>query len=171
VNRARLVRSAHSALALALVLGSASCVPPSDRRPGLWLTGPEVTEPVSDWSFTDSVPEILVETRTWYRVPHSVTTVVVTHDGTLYVPSLYRDGGSFPDAKYWNRNVARDPRVRLKIAGKLYPRQAVLVTDPAEFQRVFEAFARKFERWKEMLEKPETRPALVFLRMDPRAAG
>jgi hypothetical protein len=157
--------------ALALVgLLLAACLPPKDRRAGLWLSGEEVKEPVTDWSFTQDAQEIFVETRTWYFVPHSVTTVVVAHGGTLYVPSIYRDGGGFPDGKYWNRNIVRDPRVRLQIGDKIYPRQAVLVTDPAEIAAVSDAFAHKFERWKEMQEKPETRPNLVFIRMDPRGA-
>ena len=56
-----------------------------------------------DWSFSDDAQEIFVETRTWYGVSHSVTVVCATHDGALYVPSLYREGGDFPDPKFWNR--------------------------------------------------------------------
>ncbi len=47
---------------------------PRDRSPGLWLKGELVTTPVTDWSFTDQFEEINVETRTWYFIPHSVTT-------------------------------------------------------------------------------------------------
>src|SRR5512138_3853539 len=106
------------------VLALVACAP-KDRRPGLRLSGEVVAEPVADWSFTNDVREIFVETRTWYGIPHSVTTVVVAHNGTLYVPSVYMEGGTFPEARFWNRNVARDPRVRLKIGERIFERKAV----------------------------------------------
>ena len=150
--------------------GTVACEP-HDRRPGQWLHGEVVTQPVSDWSFSNDIDEIFVETATWYLVPHSVTTTVVTSDGTLYVPSLYYEGGEFPNERFWNRNIARDPDVRLGIGDKVYPRTAALVTDPAERTRVLAAFAAKYDRWREMLKNgdPE-KPKIVLLRMDPRAA-
>jgi hypothetical protein len=149
-----------------------ACVPPADRRPGLWLSGEVVEAPVADWSFTGAAQEIFVETRTWYGIPHSVTTVLVEHAGTLYVPSLFQTQVEFPLEKYWTRNIARDPRVRLQIEGKLYPRLAALVTDPAEYEAVFDAFALKYERWKEFrTTPPEQRPTIYFVRMDPVASG
>lgn len=36
---------------------------------GLWLTGDLVTTPVTDWSFTDAIPTVQIETRTWYLIP------------------------------------------------------------------------------------------------------
>src|SRR5262245_29953892 len=109
-----MTRTGLQALAIALaVLPLVGC-DPKDRRPGLWLSGEVETAPVTDWSFANEQREIFVETRTWYGIPHSVTTVVVAHNGTLYVPSVYFEGGDFPDARFWNRNVVRDPRVRLK---------------------------------------------------------
>jgi hypothetical protein len=144
------------------------CVDPSDRRPGFWLSGEVETAPVADWSFTDARREIFLETRTWYGIRHSVTVVCAAHDGALYVPSLYYGGGDFPAERHWHRNVARDPRVRLQIGDRLYERRAVLVTDPAEWNAVFAAFARKMPFWKELADKPEAeRPKLIFMRMDP----
>ena len=170
-SRATGVRATGArALALvAAVLALAACEP-SDRRPGLWLSGEVVEAPVADWSFTDEVTEIFVETRTWYGVPHSVTTVCAAHDGTIYVPSVYFEGGEFPDARAWNRNVVRDPRVRLKIGDRIYERTAVLVEDRDEWNEVLAAFARKLPFWSDLAAKPEAeRPKIVFLRMDPRA--
>ncbi len=65
---------------------------PSDRRPGTWLSGDVVAQPVSDWSFTADAMEVYVETRTWYGVPHSVTTACATTGDTLYIPSVYVEG-------------------------------------------------------------------------------
>ena len=157
-------------LVLLLAVPLLAACEPKDRRPGLWLSGELVDEPVADWSFTDAHREIFVETRTWYGVPHSVTTVSAAREGTLYVPSVYSEGGTFPEARRWNRNVVRDPRVRLGIGGRLYERKAVLVEDPDEWSRALEAFAAKYPFWQELAGKPESeRPTLVFLRMDPPA--
>lgn len=146
----------------------AACAP-HDRRPGLWLSGEVLREPVSDWSFTDAVPEIFLETRTWYGIPHSVTVVCVGIGDRLYVPSVYRERGEFPDERLWNRNVVRDPRVRLQIAARIYERNAVLVEDPAEWRAVLDAFTHKSPFWKDLAALPEAeRPRLYFLRMDPR---
>jgi len=145
---------------------------PSDRRPGLWLSGEVETGPVADWSFTEDQREIFVETRTWYGIPHSVTVVCAAYNGALYVPSLYYEGGVFPTGRFWHRNVARDPRVRLKIGNRIFERRAVLVEDPAERNGVLTAFARKMPFWKELADKPEPeRPKIVFLRMDPPGEG
>jgi hypothetical protein len=38
----------------------------------------------------------------------------------------------FPYDKAWTANVARDPRVRLKIDGKIYEATVALMTDRAE---------------------------------------
>ena len=159
-----------AALASALVLSG--CVDPKDRRPGLWLSGDVETAPVTDWSFTDMRREIFLETRTWYGIRHSVTVACAVHDGALYVPSLYYDGGEFPEKRHWHRNVARDPRVRLEIDGRIYERRAVLVTDPVEWNGVLASFSSKAPFWKELAEKPESeRPKIIFMRMDPPAEG
>lgn len=162
----------HVVVLLAVAVLALSACEPKDRRPGLWLSGEVVTAPVTDWSFTNDHDEIFVETQTWYRVPHSVTTTVVTSGGTLYAPSLYYDGGEFPTERYWNRNIARDPNVRLKIGDKIYERRAALVTDPAERTRVLAAFAAKYDRWRDLLKDGDpVKPKIILLRMDPRNAS
>ncbi len=122
-------------------------VEPRDQSPGLWLSGERVTEPVTDWSFTDDYEEIFVQTRSPYLVPHSVTTYCALYDGDLYLFSAYYEGGVFPDARAWNRNVMRDPRVRLKIGGQLFDRTVRHVTDAATRQAVHERFIAKYPQW------------------------
>ena len=117
---------------------------PQDRRPGLWLKGEVVTQPVTDWSFTDQYPNIFVQTRSWYGLPHSVTTTVTAHDGKLYLTSVYRPGGRFPDDRLWNRNIMREPHVRLKIGDRVFDRTVALVTDPAEKDAVLATKAKKY---------------------------
>jgi hypothetical protein len=157
-------------LALVCAVALSGCIDPSERRPGLWLSGEVESAPVTDWSFTDATPQIYLETRTWYGIRHSVTVVCAAHDGALYVPSVYYGHGEFPDERHWHANVARDPRVRLQIGDRLYERRAVLVTDPAEWNGVLAAFTQKMPFWKDLAEKPEAeRPKLIFMRMDPPA--
>jgi hypothetical protein len=109
-------------------------------RPRLWLRGEIVTTPVRDWSFVDKVEHpgrnlntIMVETRAPYFIPHSVRVVPLVRNGQLYIRSHQdRMDMEFPKDKSWTSNVARDPRVRLKIAGKLYEMTMVLIADRAE---------------------------------------
>ena len=161
----------HFALvALLLLVVTSGCIDPKDRRPGLRLSGEVVNEPISDWSFSNEIQQIHLETRTWYQIPHSVTTVCAGIGEKLYVPSIYYGGGEWPD-KYWNSNASSDPRVRLEMDGKIYEREAVLVEDPAEFQAAARALAAKYPLWQEMLAKPESeRPDMSLVRMDPRSS-
>lgn len=109
-------------------------------RPGLWLKGEVVTTPVTDWSFVDKVEHpgrslntVLVETRTPYFIPHSVRTIPSVRDGVLYIRSHQdRMDVQFPHDKSWTADVARDPRVRIKIGDKLYEATMVLVADRAQ---------------------------------------
>lgn len=139
-----------SALIAGLVLGLIVLrmvgLDPKERRPGLWLTGQLVTQPVTDWSFTDRYPTIFVQTRSWYGLPHSVTTTVTAYNAHLYLTSVYRPGSQFPRDRLWNRNIMRDPHVRLKIGDQVFDRTVALVTDPAEKDAVLEAKAKKYPR-------------------------
>jgi hypothetical protein len=120
---------------------------PHDRTPGLWLKGNLVTTPVADWSFTDNIPKVKLQTQTWYLLPHSVTIDCVAYDGQLYLSSVYPAGTS----RSWNDNALRDPRVRIKIGNDVYDRTLSLVTDPAEQKHGLQARSKKY---------PELRPEL-----------
>jgi len=120
---------------------------PRDLQPGFWVNGDLVEEPVSDWSFTDNVEEIYVQTNTRYLIPHSVTTYCTVHNGTLYLFSAYYSGGTFPDERSWNVNVMRDPRVRLKIGGQLFDQNLRYIDDAATRRPVHQAFVDKYPQW------------------------
>jgi hypothetical protein len=162
------VRTLQRGFALMLVVIATGCVDPKDRRPGLLLRGEVVESAIDDWSFSDAFQEVYLETATWYLVPHSVTTVCAGIGDKLYVPSLYYAGGAWPN-KYWNENVASDPRVRVEMGDKIYEREAVVVENPQEFQAALEALAAKYPFWRDMLAKPESeRPDMAIVRLDPR---
>ena len=108
--------------------------------PGLWLSGNLVTTPVADWSFTDSIQTVKVQTNTWYLIPHSVTTWCIAYNGQLYLAT------SGAAVREWPRNVARDPHVRLKVGDKLYDRTLSVVTDPADREAVLQVRAKKYSQ-------------------------
>lgn len=110
-------------------------------RPGLWLKGEVVSEAVTNWDWVNQYSDAFaedateLETRTWYGIPHSVTVLLVPRGDKLYLQSsaqTFRLNKEFPYGKAWWRNVERDPRVRLKIGGKIYEMTVVLVQDRAE---------------------------------------
>ncbi|MDE3109970.1 MAG: hypothetical protein KGL02_08520 [Acidobacteriota bacterium] len=123
-------------------------------RPGLWLKGPVVNTPVIDWSFVNeqkhpgqSLNTILVETRTPYFIPHSVRVMPQVVDGRLYIRSHQsRMDRKFPDDKSWTANAIRDPRVRLKIGGKLYRATLVLVADRAQAMQLLGRNPETYEK-------------------------
>lgn len=133
-------------LALALVVFRFTGLEPKDRRPGLWLKGDLVTAPVDDWSFTDKIRNIEVETRTWYLLPHSVRINCVAYNGHLYVSTVNPIGENTPHN--WNVNVMRDPHVRIKIGNQLYDRTLALVTDPTEKAGMLAARVKKYPALK-----------------------
>lgn len=133
-------------LVVALVVVRLVGLDPRERWPGLWLTGEAATAPISDWSFTDGYQTIFVQTRSWYGVPHSVTVTCTAHEGHLYLTATYAPGQEFPRDRLWNRNVVRDPHVRLKIGTKLYDGTLALVKDAAEKDAVLAAKVKKYPR-------------------------
>jgi hypothetical protein len=106
--------------------------PGPGNYPGLWLSGNIVTTPVSDWSFVSQYKTDKLQARTWYLIPHSVTTGFIVHNGQLYITSMFGAGVPFPQGKSWVSNVMRDPHVRLKFGNDLYDCTLSHVTDSDE---------------------------------------
>src|SRR5580693_3468846 len=75
--------------------------PGPGNYPGLWLSGKVVTAPVSDWTFATQYRTDKVQTRTWYLIPHSVTTGFVVRNGQLYITSFFGPGMTYPQSKSW----------------------------------------------------------------------
>lgn len=127
---------------------------PHGGIPGLWLSGQVVTAPVTDWSFTDQVATIKLQTQSRFLLPHSVTIGCLAYDGQLYVSSVL----PACTPRSWNDNLLRDPRARIKIGNKVYDRTLVLVTDPAEIAAVLQVRAKKYPR----LKVPENATIHIF---------
>jgi hypothetical protein len=131
-------------LILLLVVLRITGLNPRDRTPGLWLSGNLVTTPVTDWSFTDKVPNIKLQTESWYGLPHSVTINCLSVNCQFYVSSVFPAG----TPRSWNDNVMRNPHVRIKIGNDLYDRTMVPVTDPVEREAALQARAKKYPTLK-----------------------
>jgi hypothetical protein len=122
---------------------------------GLRLSGTEVTTPMTDFSWTDTIRWVQIETTPWYRIPYHITTDFARdiNDNALYTHSSYgppRPG--YPDvredfgaARAWNRNLMRDPRMRFKMWGddRVFRATARLITDPVEYDKARQAFHTK----------------------------
>jgi hypothetical protein len=109
--------------------------------PGLWLQGEVVSEPVKNWDWVREVNHpvrehyIMMETNTWYGIPHSVTVRLNPRGDKLYLVGTAQGARldkKFPDGKAWWKNVMRDPRVRMKIDGKIYEMTLVLINNRDE---------------------------------------
>jgi hypothetical protein len=144
---------------------------------GFWLTGDVVRTPVTDWSFTDSIPNIQIQTHTWYLLPHVLTTDIARVGGQLYLFSEYfppapgkpDTRGDFPQARFWNRMVVRDPRIRMKIGNQLFDMRAYPLSDPAQIDAARNAFLSKYGDVRRGEAAPEAqRPALYFFRLEPQ---
>lgn len=165
-HRQRRTLSAVALTAALAMLVTAGCEP-KDRRPGTWLAGAVVETPVTDWSFVNEHPEVYVETRPWYLIPHSVTTVIASSGDKVFVPSIYDAPAPFPGSKYWNRIIADNPAVRVKIGERLYAMEARPAADPNEFQEGLAALARKYDFWRQVRDGGKPDLAFVIIRLQP----
>jgi len=113
--------------------------------PGLWLKGEVVREAVTNWDWANDVSDpirknsIMLETRTWYGIPHSVTISPTARGDKLYIGGSEQDfrlQKEFPDSKAWWANIVSDPRVRMKIDGKIYEMTVSLIADRAEVAQI-----------------------------------
>ncbi len=144
-------------IAIAIAISLAGCFGPKDRRPGMRLPG-EVTPTPSDWSFTNDHPEIAIEVRTPYFLPHSVTIACGTLDGNLYV------GARDPETKRWPGWVDDDPEVRLGIGDRVYEVKLVPITDAALIARIRQGTPTKYDR-----SPPPDDMAIRFWQVQPRS--
>ena len=132
--------NSRSILCFAFLIGiGLSACQPEDESPGLWLSGNENSSRVSDWRFTDDIQEILIETRTWYFLPHSTTIWCVQFEGNLYLGSY----GS--ELKFWEKNIERNPQARLSINSDLYRVNVLRIQDLASNQQISEVYSRKYD--------------------------
>lgn len=115
------MRSALLMLTFALL--AAGCGGPMLVFPGGALRGEVVSTPVDDWSFAD---DRFIDLETRLDDPYSVELNYFVKDGKLYVDPA--------EGRRWLDHIRADPRVRVRLGGKVYPTTAVLVGKPGELE-------------------------------------
>ena len=121
--------------------------------PGGPLGGAPSLEDPGDWSFAGDVPTLELEVG-----GRSRTVWYVTRGPVLYVAAAEAE------RKRWPAEAAADGRVRLRVGGRLYERQAVRITEPSVAGPVEEAFRAKYQ----VDLDPEAAARAWLFRMDPR---
>jgi len=77
-------------------------------------SGELVTEPVTDWTFAENIPEIemqLVDDSS------SRTTWILVRNGVAYIPASL----SFPPGKSWHKRADKHGAAVIRVQGKRYP--------------------------------------------------
>lgn len=151
------------ALVGVVILGARFLYGPLGPIPGPELSGTVIEEPVDDWSLADAIQVIQVETRS--EDPYTVNTWVTRAGDGIYVFAGTED-------KTWIRNVLADPRVRIRIGGRIHERSAVRVASLEE-KRAFllrmrskygNHFEFELESWQHQWDTGE----FVLFRLEPR---
>ncbi len=150
---------------------------------GEFTSGEWVVHAVDDWSFAHGKN---VELQLM-NPASSRTTGIMLHKGELYIPcDLGFMWNRFTGQtrwllnliywfKDWHHAALADRRVVLRIDGKRYARQAVLVKDPQlieELKIALEQMASEFFTDVDFSERPTKGPNDIwFFRLDPRGFG
>jgi hypothetical protein len=128
-----LVRTIVASLLAGWLMG---CGSPVALLPGGALEGP-VEPPPADWSFSDGVDTVQLETRP--SEPYSVNIWMIAIEGAAFVHA----GANRSE---WVEHIEADPRVRLRVDGPVYELAASRVTAQDEFDRFSDAYERKYDR-------------------------
>jgi hypothetical protein len=133
------------AIVMLALLGLPACGP-FVMIPGGEISG-EVQSVPSDWSFSDAVKTIQLETRP--GEPYSVNIYGVAVGRDFYVAA------SKPDNQ-WARHIANDDNVRLRIGKAIYELRAVRDDSPEGRERFLAAVKRKYDYVPEEGEASES---------------
>jgi hypothetical protein len=121
--------------------------------PGGPIRGEPSREDPANWTFAGG--EATLELQVGDR---SRTVWFVTYQSLLYVAAAEAA------RKQWPAEVMSDPRVRLRVAGRIYDRNLVRVEDEA----MREAVGRTFETRYQTTLDDETKSRVWVFRVDPR---
>ena len=122
--------------------------------PGGRLSG-TVTPAPEDWSFTDEVETLQLETRP--EDPYSVNVWGTAVGAHMYVAGAEVESG-------WVKNVLENPLVRLRVGEALYELQAIRTEAPEELEAFLVAAKNKYDFEPE----PEQREQATLFRLETR---
>ena len=122
--------------------------------PGGALSG-DVKPTPTDWSFSDSVETVQLETNP--DDPYSVNVWGVGDGAHFYIAAGDK-------TNEWAENLRHDPRARLRIGDDLYELRAIEVHDDAQLDTFLAAAKQKYDFEPE----PEQRANAALFRLGPR---
>ena len=141
-------------LLVALAFAAGACSGPFFLLPGGELEGEVVPVP-ADWSFTDDVSTIQIETNP--ADPYSVNIWVTAVDDALYLHA-----GA--NRATWVEHLEADPRIRIGIDDSLYELASTRVTGEDEYARFADAYESKYG----VRPRNENIAEIYLLRLDAR---
>ena len=137
---------------LFVTLGALAGCGPIVLIPGGELSGQVVAAP-GDWKFTDAVGTVQLETRP--DDPYSVNIWVTAVGDELFFAT---------SETAWAAYIEHDPRVRLRVDGKIYLLRATRSDSAADREALLAAMKRKYDFEP---DPDETTEATVY-RLEPR---
>ena len=112
---------------------------PCRQLPGIFLLGDAVEDPVTDWSFANSVRLCQVQVKPG-TLPHAVNLNCMSAGGALYLSCMNcRD-------KVWSNSALANPQARLRVGESVYPVHLARVRDPGQLDIAWRARADKVGR-------------------------
>ena len=124
----------RSSLLAVLMTGWVGCSGPFVLLPGGELEGEPAPVP-EDWGFSDAISTIQIETRP--EEPYSVNIWVVAMGDALYLHAGRKRAT-------WIEHLEADPRLRVRIEGRIYELAATRVVSAEEFARFADAYEAKY---------------------------
>ncbi len=132
---------------------------------GPFASGEHVTGPEPDWSFVREIQEVEFQLL---DPPRSRTTWILEHEGKAYIPSGYMTTWWGRIWKRWPHEVAKDPRILLRIDGKIYERKLVRVEAGPQLAPLLAELSRKYTGGAEIPMQAVTSGYLWLFELAPR---
>jgi hypothetical protein len=114
---------------------------------GPFTSGELVRGPEPDWSFVRDVREVEFQLL---EPPRSRTTWILDHAGKAYIPCGYMTSWWGRLWKRWPHEAAKDPRILLRIDGRLYERRLVRIEDGPALEPLLAQLGRKYAGGREV---------------------
>ena len=120
------------------------CGGPLGPLAGGQLSGVQIDEHVTNWSFAADAEQVQLETRSADGSPHSVNVWSAVLDERLYIPTSLVRGPESPQQRGWVSHVMSQPEARLRIGEQIYPVTLSRITGPQQKVAVVKQLFAKY---------------------------
>jgi hypothetical protein len=135
---------------------------------GPFKSGMLVGDAEPDWSFVRDVREVEFQLLDPARSP---TTWILYHDGKAYIPCGYMTTWWGRIWKRWPLEVAKDPRVILRVGDALYERRLVRIQEGPVVTPLLAELGRKYAGGRQIPPDAVTSGYLWLFELAPRASA